>query len=102
MLLRYCGGKLDQTESEQLHGLLPRHYLGEPTRSEKKESCRNGGKILAQSRYLNAPEVVIDQILTGRYADDLGAIKEDILLVEQNARAALKIADYGYVLEWDI
>ena len=28
-------------------------------------------------QYLNAPEVVIEQVLTGRYADGLGAIKED-------------------------
>jgi len=34
-------------------------------------------KVLAQPQYLNAPEVVIDQVITGRYADGLGAIKED-------------------------
>src|SRR5471032_2655629 len=32
-------------------------------------------KILAQPQYLNAPEVVIDQVVSGRYADGLGAIK---------------------------
>jgi nitrate/nitrite transport system substrate-binding protein len=34
-------------------------------------------KVLAQPQYLNAPEAVIDQVITGRYADGLGAIKED-------------------------
>jgi nitrate/nitrite transport system substrate-binding protein len=34
-------------------------------------------KVLSQPQYLNAPEVVIDQVITGRYADGLGAIKED-------------------------
>lgn len=34
-------------------------------------------KVLAQPQYLNAPETVIDQVITGRYADGLGAIKED-------------------------
>src|SRR5216684_1451759 len=34
-------------------------------------------KVLAQPQYLNAPEVVIDQVLTGRYADGLGNIKSD-------------------------
>lgn len=32
-------------------------------------------KVLAQPQYLNAPELVIDQVITGRYADGLGAIK---------------------------
>jgi nitrate/nitrite transport system substrate-binding protein len=34
-------------------------------------------KILSQQQYLNAPEVVVEQVITGRYADGLGAIKED-------------------------
>jgi nitrate/nitrite transport system substrate-binding protein len=32
-------------------------------------------KVLAQPQYLNAPEIVVDQVLTGRYADGLGNIK---------------------------
>ena len=32
-------------------------------------------KVLAQAQYLNAPEVVVEQVITGRYADGLGAIK---------------------------
>jgi nitrate/nitrite transport system substrate-binding protein len=32
-------------------------------------------KVLAQPQYLNAPEIVVDQVLTGRYADGLGSIK---------------------------
>jgi nitrate/nitrite transport system substrate-binding protein len=34
-------------------------------------------KVLSQPQYLNAPEVVLDQVITGRYADGLGNIKED-------------------------
>jgi nitrate/nitrite transport system substrate-binding protein len=34
-------------------------------------------KVLAQPQYLNAPEPVIDQVITGRYADGLGEVKED-------------------------
>ena len=42
--------------------------------SEKKN--RDGmAKVLAQPQYLNAPEVVVDQVITGRYADGLGTIK---------------------------
>ena len=32
-------------------------------------------KVLAQPNYLNAPEVVIEQVISGRYADGLGAVK---------------------------
>ena len=34
-------------------------------------------KVLAKPQYLNAPELVIEQVLTGRYADGLGNIKND-------------------------
>lgn len=34
-------------------------------------------KVLAQPQYLNAPEIVVEQVITGRYADGLGAIKSD-------------------------
>lgn len=51
--------------------------------SEKKN--REGmAKVLAQPQYLNAPEVVIDQVLTGRYADGLGNIKTVPDRVEYN------------------
>jgi nitrate/nitrite transport system substrate-binding protein len=32
-------------------------------------------KVLAQPQYLNAPEVVVEQVITGRYADGLGEVK---------------------------
>ena len=32
-------------------------------------------KVLAQPQYLNAPEIVVEQVITGRYADGLGSIK---------------------------
>jgi nitrate/nitrite transport system substrate-binding protein len=42
--------------------------------SDKKN--RDGmAKVLAQPQYLNAPEVVVEQVITGRYADGLGSIK---------------------------
>jgi nitrate/nitrite transport system substrate-binding protein len=33
-------------------------------------------KILASPNYLNQPEIVVDQVITGKYADGLGNIKE--------------------------
>jgi nitrate/nitrite transport system substrate-binding protein len=32
-------------------------------------------KVLSQPQYLNAPEIVVEQVITGRYADGLGSIK---------------------------
>jgi nitrate/nitrite transport system substrate-binding protein len=32
-------------------------------------------KVLAQPQYINAPEIVVDQVISGRYADGLGNIK---------------------------
>ncbi|NIK47374.1 CmpA/NrtA family ABC transporter substrate-binding protein [Variibacter gotjawalensis] len=34
-------------------------------------------KVLAQPQYLNAPEVVLEQVIVGRYADGLGAVKNE-------------------------
>jgi nitrate/nitrite transport system substrate-binding protein len=42
------------------------------------KSNRGGmAKVLAQPQYLNAPEVVLEQVITGRYADGLGNLKDD-------------------------
>ena len=43
----------------------------------KPENRPGMAKVLAQPQYLNAPEVVVEQVLTGRYADGLGSIKND-------------------------
>jgi nitrate/nitrite transport system substrate-binding protein len=32
-------------------------------------------KVLSQPQYLNAPEIVVDQVISGHYADGLGNIK---------------------------
>jgi nitrate/nitrite transport system substrate-binding protein len=34
-------------------------------------------KVLSETQYLNAPEVVLEQVLSGKYADGLGDIKTD-------------------------
>ena len=43
----------------------------------KQENRAGMAKVLAQPQYLNAPEVVIEQVITGRYADGLGNIKNE-------------------------
>ena len=42
--------------------------------SDKKNRAEMS-KVLSQPQYLNAPEVVVGQVLTGRYADGLGNVK---------------------------
>jgi nitrate/nitrite transport system substrate-binding protein len=39
-------------------------------------------KVLAEPRYLNAPEIVVEQVLSGTYADGLGNVKTDPLRVD--------------------
>lgn len=49
------------------------------------KSKREGmAAVLAQQKYLNAPEVVVEQVLTGRYADGLGNIKSVADRVDYN------------------
>ncbi len=43
----------------------------------KPENRAGMAKVLAEPQYLNAPEIVIEQVLSGTYADGLGAIKKD-------------------------
>ncbi|HMK78825.1 MAG TPA: CmpA/NrtA family ABC transporter substrate-binding protein [Xanthobacteraceae bacterium] len=43
----------------------------------RKENRDGMAKLLAQPQYLNAPELVLEQVLTGRYADGLGNVKSD-------------------------
>ncbi len=43
----------------------------------KKENRADMAKTLSVPEYLNAPEVVVNQVITGRYADGLGGIKSD-------------------------
>jgi nitrate/nitrite transport system substrate-binding protein len=43
----------------------------------KKENRDGMAKVLAQPQYLNAPELVLEQVLTGRFADGLGTIRNE-------------------------
>ena len=44
--------------------------------SSKIENRPGLAKILSRPDYVNAPEVVIEQVITGRYADGLGNVKD--------------------------
>lgn len=52
-----------------------RAIIGASLHTSDYGSRQGMAKILSQPQYLNQPETVIDQVLTGRYADGLGNIK---------------------------
>lgn len=54
-----------------------RAILGASLHVSKPSSRAGMAKVLAQPQYLNQPETVVDQVITGRYADGLGAVKQN-------------------------
>ncbi|RTL50632.1 MAG: ABC transporter ATP-binding protein [Rhodocyclaceae bacterium] len=107
---RYRRGHRDQAETmEEVFKLFPR--LRE--RKDQAAGTMSGGErqMLAMGRALMAKPklLMLDEPSLGlapliikeifRIIDSLRSTGVSILLVEQNARAALKVADYAYVLE---
>ena len=45
--------------------------------SSKPENRSSLAAVLARPEYVNAPEAIIQQVMTGRYADGLGNVKSD-------------------------
>jgi nitrate/nitrite transport system substrate-binding protein len=45
--------------------------------ASKDENRKDIAKAIAPANYLNQPEIVLEQILTGTYADGLGQVKKD-------------------------
>ena len=45
--------------------------------AQKQENRKEIAKAIAPQNYLNQPETVLEQILTGTYADGLGGVKKD-------------------------
>jgi branched-chain amino acid transport system ATP-binding protein len=107
---RYRGGHRDQLETmDQVFDIFPRLL----ERREQMAATLSGGErqMLAMGRALMAKPklLMLDEPSLGlapliikeifRTVAELTKTGVAILLVEQNARAALQIADYGYVLE---
>lgn len=52
-----------------------RAIIGASLHVSKADHRAGMAKVLAQPQYLNAPEPVIEQVITGRFADGLGNVK---------------------------
>jgi nitrate/nitrite transport system substrate-binding protein len=63
-----------RTESPNSFGALYRSILTATAYADKAENRKEVAQILAPPAYLNQPQTVLEQVLTGRYADGLGQI----------------------------
>ena len=65
------------TTSPNSYAALLRSIIDATAYASKAENRKAIAEAIAPANYLNAPPVVIEQCLTGTYADGLGAIKRD-------------------------
>jgi nitrate/nitrite transport system substrate-binding protein len=69
-----CSEKFTQ-ELPNTYGALLKALVDATAFSQKAENRREISKAIAPKNYLNQPEAVIAQVLTGRYADGLGSVQ---------------------------
>ncbi|HEX7748515.1 MAG TPA: ABC transporter ATP-binding protein [Bordetella sp.] len=107
---RYRTGERDQSESlREIYDLFPRlkerrAQLSGTLSGGERQMLAVGRALMAKPRLLMldepslglAPRIVREVL---RIVSELRKLGVSILLVEQNARAALQVADYAYVLE---
>jgi nitrate/nitrite transport system substrate-binding protein len=65
------------TTAPNTFAALSRAILDATAYSSKAENRKEIADAIAPANYLNAPPIVIEQVLTGTYADGLGSIKKD-------------------------
>ncbi|MGD8957657.1 MAG: CmpA/NrtA family ABC transporter substrate-binding protein, partial [Chromatiaceae bacterium] len=65
------------TELPNTYGALMKAIVDATAYSQKAENRLEISKAIAPKNYLNQPEAVIAQVLTGKYADGLGNVKND-------------------------
>ena len=59
------------------YAALMRAIMEASAYSSKPENRKQIAEAIAPANYINAPVTVLDQVLTGTYADGLGGIKKD-------------------------
>ena len=65
------------TTAPNAFAALTRAIVDATAFASKAENRKEIAKAIAPANYLNAPETVLEQVLTGTYADGLGGIKKD-------------------------
>lgn len=65
------------TQAPNSFAALARAILDATAYASKAENRKGIAEAIAPANYLNAPPVVLEQVLTGTYADGLGGIKTD-------------------------
>ncbi len=64
-------------QSPNTFAALTRAIVDATAFASKAENRKQIADAIAPANYLNAPEIVLEQVLTGTYADGLGNIKKD-------------------------
>ena len=65
------------TQNPNAYRALLKSIIDATAYASKQENRKEIAKAIAPANYLNQPETVLEQILTGTYADGLGAVKKD-------------------------
>jgi nitrate/nitrite transport system substrate-binding protein len=65
------------TNAPNSFAALTRAIVDATAYASKEENRKQIAAAIAPANYLNAPETVLEQVLTGTYADGLGGIKKD-------------------------
>ncbi len=65
------------TQNPNSYRALLKSIIEATTFASKAENRKEIAKAIAPQNYLNQPETVLEQVLTGTYADGLGGVKKD-------------------------
>ncbi|MEQ1696038.1 MAG: CmpA/NrtA family ABC transporter substrate-binding protein [Hyphomicrobiaceae bacterium] len=65
------------TQAPNSYGALLRSIIEAAAFASKPENRKQIAEAIAPANYLNAPVTVLEQVLTGTYADGLGNVKQD-------------------------
>ena len=73
----FAASKAFVTEAPNAYGALLRSIIEAAAFASKAENRKQIAEAIAPANYLNAPVTVLEQVLTGTYADGLGNVKKD-------------------------